>query len=389
MRRSTLHIAGFVAAVLGIVLITGFVAHVHGEAVSTGTQSAVPAVVVTGTRLPVRTAITVRTATRVPTLAPTAPPTPVDDLALPAAATDAPIQRAVQTPTPATATPTGTAISSIPGSPSSEGVWMTLDTYTQTPGNWTLHLRGGGFAAREQVDLRSEGAAGITPAHLVADEQGGVDGSASVQIPPGAPSTLSLLAEGAQSGRQASASIGVLPYTPTLSLAPYAAWPGQSVDVSAQGFPPNVSVRLTVGGTVIRTVHADGGGTVQIHAAFTVPYRSVAGHVEVVAASTVGHLQATQTLDVLALQPWATASAYAVHAGDRVQFDAHGFAAGELVKVYLGERYLGQSASPTDGQGNAGGIGPFTVPADDPQPTYSVVGARSGTQVMVTLTVLP
>jgi hypothetical protein len=250
-------------------------------------------------------------------------------------------------------------------------------------------VHGGGFTPGETVDLSAQGAASSSPASLAADSQGNLDGSVSLQIPPGANSALDLLAKGEQSGQQATASIGVVPYNATLSLAPYAAWPGQSVDVSGQGYPPNVPVRLEVGGKVLQTVRTDGGGNLQIHAAFTVPYNSSATRLEVVASSSVGHAGATQTLDVQALQPWAIASAYAVHLGDRVQFDAHGFAAGEPVKVYLGESYLGRSTSPTDGQGNAGGIGPFVVPSDDPQPSFTLVGARSGAQVAVALTVVP
>jgi hypothetical protein len=273
--------------------------------------------------------------------------------------------------------------------PSASGAWITLDSYTETPGNWTIHVRGGGFASGETVDLSAQGASNTTPAGLTADSQGNLDGSVSLHIPPGANSALDLLAKGEQSGQQATASIGVVPYIATLSLAPYAALPGQSVDVTGQGYPPNAPVRLEVGGRAVRTVRTDGGGTLQIHAAFTVPYNGSATHLEVAAISRVGNAGATQTLNVLALQPWAFASAYAVHAGDHVQFDAHGFAAGEPVKVYLGESYVGQSTSPTDGQGNAGGIGPFAVPSNDSQPSYTLVGARSGAQVSVTLTVVP
>jgi hypothetical protein len=249
-------------------------------------------------------------------------------------------------------------------------------------------MHGGGFAPGETVDLSAQGAASV-PANLAADSQGNLDGSVSLQIPPGANSSLSLVAKGEQSNQQATASIGVVPYNATLSLAPYAAWPGQSVDVSGQGYPPNAVVRLEVGGKLIKTVRTDAGGTLQVHAAFTVPYTSAGTHLEVVATSRVGQTGATQTLDVQALQPWATASSYAVRVGDHVQFDAHGFAAGELVKVYLGGSYVGQSTSPTDGQGNAGTIGPFTVPLGDPQLSYTLIGARSGGQVEVTLTVVP
>jgi hypothetical protein len=95
-----------------------------------------------------------------------------------------------------------------------------------------------------------------------------------------------------------------------------------------------------------------------------------------------------QNLGVLALRPWATASTYAVRVGDHVQFDAHGFAAVEPVKIYLGDSYVGQSNGPTDGEGNVGGLGPFTVPPNDPQPRYALVGARSGARAEVTLTVV-
>jgi hypothetical protein len=246
-------------------------------------------------------------------------------------------------------------------------------------------VHGGGFAPGETVDLRVDGGASSTHTNLAADTQGALAGSVSLQIPPGA-GDLRLLATGEHSGLQASATIGVVPYVATLSLAPYAALPGQSVDVSGQGYPPNVPVRLQVGGTPIQTVRADGGGNLQIHAAFTVPYTAPSGRLEVTATSVSGHTGATQNLDILALQPWATASTYAVHVGDRVQFDAHGFAAGEPVKVYAGDNLVGQSNGPTDGQGNVGGLGPFTVPSGDPQPSYALVGARSGARVEVTLT---
>jgi hypothetical protein len=376
--------AGFAGVVLGIALLTALVLHVQGKAVSTSKQTVTHGVVAAVTHAPV-----LRVATA-PRLAPTVQPILVNDPAATATATAAPVQRLAQALEPATATPTDSTVSSVPPTPSgSSGAWITLDNYTQTPGNWTVHMHGGGFAPGETVDLSAQGADSSTPASLAADSQGNLDGSVSLQIAPGTNGTLSLLAKGEQSDLQATAGIGVLPYTATLSLAPYAAWPGQSVDVSGQGYPPNVPVRLEVGGKVLQTVRTDGGGNLQIHAAFTVPYSSPAGHLEVTASSSVGHTGATQTLDVQALQPWAIASAYAVHVGDRVQFDAHGFAAGEPVKVYLGESYLGQSSSPTDGQGNAGGIGPFVVPSDDPQPSFTLVGARSGAQVAVTLTVVP
>jgi hypothetical protein len=366
--------AGLVGAVLGITVVAALVVHANGEAVSTSEKPTTHVVRAAATHVPVPTATTA------PTRARMAPHPPVT--------VSSAVHHVRQVRTPAAATPAASLAGSVPLTPSGSGAWLTLDSYAETPGTWTAHVHGGGFAPGETVELRARGAAS-TPASLVADGQGDLDGSVSLQIPPGATSTLDLLARGEQSERQAPASMSVVPYTAMLSLAPYAALPGQSVDVSGQGYPPNVLVRLQVAGKVVQTVRTDGGGTLQVHAAFTVPYSSGPAHLEVVAISSVGHTGATQTLDLLALRPWAISSTYAVHMGDRVQFDAHGFAAGEPIKVYLGESYMGQSTSPTDGQGNVGGIGPFTVPPNDPQPTYTLVGAQSGARVEVSLTIVP
>ena len=319
MRRLTINMAGFAGIALGIAFVTVFVVHIQGEAESTGKKTIPPTIVAAVTRVHV-------------------PPAPLNDSANPAVSKITALHHVVQAPASATATLTHSTVTSTPAAPAGGSAWITLDNYAQTPGSWTVHVRGGGFAPQEAVDLSAQGAARTAPANLVADAQGNLDGSVSLQIPPDPNSTVDLHAQGVQSNRQATAGIGVVPYITTLSLVPYAAFPGQTVDVfvSSQGYPPNTPVRLQVGGKVIQTAHADGGGTLQAHATYIVPYTSVAAHLKVEAASSGGHAGATQTLDILALQPWAIASAYAVHAGDHVQFDAHGFAAGEPVKVYLG-----------------------------------------------------
>jgi hypothetical protein len=66
----------------------------------------------------------------------------------------------------------------------------------------------------------------------------------------------------------------------------------------------------------------------------------------------------------------------------------YGFAAHEAVEVYEGSAYLGHSTGSTDTEGHVAGVGPFTVSAGGPTPTYTFVGARSGARLRVTLTML-
>jgi hypothetical protein len=148
-------------------------------------------------------------------------------------------------------------------------------------------------------------------------------------------------------------------------------------------------VRLTVDNTFLALTYTGADGSWQLHPGYAVPHRQRAGRLTLMATDKLSKQSAMQHLDVLPLQPWATASAYRVHAGDRVQFDLHGFAIGEFVEAYNGSTYVGHSNGPTDKGGNAGDLGPFTVPAGSPRPTYLFVGARSGARTVVRLTMLP
>jgi hypothetical protein len=161
------------------------------------------------------------------------------------------------------------------------------------------------------------------------------------------------------------------------------------VAVSAQGFAPQEDVRLRAGDTVLATVRATADGALQVPAVYTVPFTASAGRLPLTATGVSSGLTAGQYLDVLSVHPWVTAATYAVHRGDHVAFDAHGFAAREVVTVYSGAVLVGQSTAPTDEEGQAGGIGPLAVPAGAAHPTYTFVGTRSGAQATVTLTVVP
>ena len=266
--------------------------------------------------------------------------------------------------------------------------WITLGTYTVAPGVWTVPLHGAGFAPGERINLQVEGAVERVHASLAADSSGHLDGTAELEVAPNAEGTVHLVAIGSHSHLQASASFGVVPLVATLRLSPYAALPGAPVDVFGQGYAPGEPVDLAVGGKLLRIVRADNGGNLQLPTAFTVQYDAAAGQLIVAATGVLSHHAAWQNLGVEALQPWATASSYAVHPGDHIQFDAHGFAVGEQVAVYAGEAIVGQSNGPADGQGTIGGLGPVTVPSGEQQVVYTLQGKRSGARAAVTISVL-
>jgi hypothetical protein len=223
---------------------------------------------------------------------------------------------------------------------------------------------------------------------LRADAAGTVASTAHRRLAPeGVPVTG--LAVGRQSPANVTATISAASYVPLISLVPYAARPGQSVEVQGHGFAPNEVVRLIVGRASVARTRADADGVVRLHDAYTVPYHARPGYVPLSVIGERSQRAAGQRLYVVALGPWATASAYVVHPGDRVWFDVHGFAAHEAIDVYEGSTYLGHSTGSTDTEGHVARVGPFTVSAGSPSPTYTFVGARSGARLRVTLTLLP
>jgi hypothetical protein len=273
--------------------------------------------------------------------------------------------------------------------PTASGAWIAADSNTVAAAGLDSTVTGGGFAPGERVDLRVKEDGATVTATLQADSMGRVAGTIRLRRTGATPGLLHLLATGRQSHRTATITVGVLPYVPVIYLAPYAARPGQAVAVAGQGFAPQETVRLRVGSTLLATVRAGADGALQLGAVFTVPFTAPAGRLTITATGETSRHPAGQSLDVLPLHPWVTAATYVVHSGDHVTFDAHEFAAGEVVAVYSGTTRLGQSTGPTDEEGRTVGIGPLAVPAGATHPMYTFVGTRSGARATVTLTVVP
>jgi hypothetical protein len=261
-----------------------------------------------------------------------------------------------------------------------------LQSYTADPGALDIDITGAGFAPAESIAVYVSRRGAPARAELRADGSGRVLGTIPLHIAPLAAGPLQFVALGEQSHRKAIATFIVLPYVPVLHLEPAAAPPGGTIRVSGRGFAPNEAVRVRVNGRVVRQTRADAGGGLQLQPGYSIPFTAPAGRFTLTVVGELSGHSAVQRGYVLPLRPWVTASAYVVHTGERVQFDAHGFAPDEIVKVYAQRGEVGQSNAPTDGQGNAGGIGPVPVPTTTDAPAFLFVGARSGASTTVRLT---
>src|SRR2546429_1987283 len=118
---------------------------------------------------------------------------------------------------------------------------------------------------------------------------------------------------------KATATMSAAYYVPIISLEPYAARPGQSVEVQGHGFAPDEAVRLIVRRASVARTRADADGAIRLHVAYTVPYHAHPGFVRFSVIGERSQRAAEQRLYVVPLRPWATASAYVVHPGDRVR----------------------------------------------------------------------
>jgi hypothetical protein len=266
--------------------------------------------------------------------------------------------------------------------------WLTLERYVVTPGHTDIGITGGGFAPGESVDLRLEGTRARLTASLRADAGGRVAGTVQLWLAPDS-GPVRLQAVGRQSGASTTATIQVAASTAVISLVPYAARPGQAIDIQGQGFDPGEVLYLMMGAASFGHYRADADGRIDLRSCYSVPYAARPGMLSLALVGGPDQPAAAQRLYVVSLRPWATASAYVVHRDDRVQFEVHGFAAGEVVNVYAGKAYLGHSSRPTDAEGHVDAVGPFAVPAGDRFPTFTFIGARSGVRLGVRLTVLP
>ena len=249
------------------------------------------------------------------------------------------------------------------------------------PGD-TATVSASGFGPGEKIDVFWGRVAGTPAATLTADGSGSVgQASVPVGVAPTGPTTLVLVGE--KTKTTATAPYQMLGLYPVLTPHPYAVQPGHSVTLTGSGFAPGEQVLFylnTASGTPALTATASSGGGLSL--SFVVPF-GLKGSQTLTAVGDQSRAAVDSGFDVLSYNPSAQASTYGALPGTTISFYASGFAANEVVEVYLGH---GQGNSGTlvsafrvNSHGNAAAAGNYVIPnGAGPALYFTLVGQQSG-----------
>jgi hypothetical protein len=249
------------------------------------------------------------------------------------------------------------------------------------PGD-TVTISASGFGPGEKVDVFWGRVAGTPAATLTADGGGSIgQASVPVGVAPTGPTTLVLAGE--KTKTTATAPYQMLGLYPVLAPHPYAVQAGHSVNLSGRGFAPGEQVLLylnAASGTPAMTATANSGGSLSL--SFMVPF-GLKGNQTLIAIGDESRAAVNSGFDILPYTPSAQASTYGALPGTTISFYARGFAAHEVVEVYLGrgQGNSGQlvSAFRVDGHGNAAAAGKYVIPnGTGPALYFALVGHQSG-----------
>jgi len=259
-----------------------------------------------------------------------------------------------------------------------------------------IHVSGTHFGPDETVifSLSSiSGTVAISLGHTVATHAGAF-GPTEITLPFGIPSgNLRLTASGQTSHLQASVAVTVTAPTPTLTVSPASAKPGELVTISGTHLEPGeiVVVDLVALSTSARlgATHVRSNGTFSLSA--KIPAATPQGTVSVVATGSTSRLSATRQISIGALAALLHLGDHTVKAGAAVSASGSGFIPGETITLLLKG---GKVASLNLGLVVAGTTGSFAVsrliiPSLVPSGTYTVIasGQTSGRSATADLSV--
>jgi hypothetical protein len=249
------------------------------------------------------------------------------------------------------------------------------------PGD-TVTVSVSGFGPGEKVDVFWGRVAGTPAATLTADGSGSISqASVPVGVAPTGSTTLVLVGE--KTKTTATAPYQMLGLYPVLTPHPYAVQPGHSVTLSGSGFAPGEQVLLylnAASGTPALTATANSGGGLSL--SFVVPF-GLKGNQTLIAIGEESRAAVNSGFDILPYNPSAQASTYGALPGTTISFYATGFAANEVVEVYLGrgQGNSGQlvSAFRVNSHGSAAAAGNYVIPnGTGPALYFTLVGQESG-----------
>jgi hypothetical protein len=249
------------------------------------------------------------------------------------------------------------------------------------PGD-TATVSATGFGPGETVDVYWGRLSGTPAATLTADSSGSISrATVPVGLAPVGPTTLVLV--GTKTQATATAPYQMLGLYPNTTPHPYAVQSGHPMTYTGRGFAPGEQVLVyfnASSGTPALAVQANSGG--RFSTSFLVPF-GLGGRQTLTAIGAQSRASVSTSFTVLPYSPQVQASTYGALPGTSIGFYASGFAAGEVVKVYLGRGKGGGgqlvTAFRVDAKGDAAAAGGYVIPSNaGPALYFTLVGQTSG-----------
>ena len=258
--------------------------------------------------------------------------------------------------------------------------FVTLNSFNGKPAV-DLNVWGGGYDAGETVRLTLDGDTtgliGYAPVEIPA---GGDTffGPVPFHIPVNAPQgPLVIRATGLVSGRQATNSYYVEPFTPAINFNAPVNTPGGAINLNGQGFAPAEMVTLSLAGAT-STVAADSAGNFT-GANLIIPSVSpgtylLTGTGNDSGAAAIGYFYVGN------FYPAILPTAYFVPAGGNLSFSGSGFMAGGTIDIFVGASSTPAATFAADGAGGFTGAGALAVPFSlaGTVATFNAAGRTSG-----------
>jgi hypothetical protein len=253
-----------------------------------------------------------------------------------------------------------------------------------------LGITASGFGHGEKVNVYWGRVAGTPVVTLTASPAGSIQGATiPVGIAPVGPTTLVLV--GQTTKTTATAAYQMLGLYPSVVPHPYAIKAGHPVTVTGSGFAPNEQVLFylnAAGGQPALEAAASGTGAMALR--FMVPF-GLKGAQTLIAVGDESRAEVDSGFTVLPYMPTAQASTYGAMPGTSISFYGSGFAANEVVYVYVG-RGKGSngtlvSAFRVSSKGSAAGQGDYVIPNGGGSLAFTMVGQESGGTAVAKVTV--
>jgi len=242
----------------------------------------------------------------------------------------------------------------------------------------TVTVNATGFGPGEPVNVYWGRTSGTPAAQLTADTSGDIRTQIKVGIAPVGPTTLVLV--GQRTKTTATAPYLMLGLYPTTTPHPYALKAGHPMTFTGSGFAPNEKVLIFLNsnrGVPALTATASGQGS--FSTSFVVPF-GLKGKQQLTTTGNESRATASTGFTILPYMPSAQASTYGAMPGTTVSFYGKGFAANEVVLVYVNTVHGRQlvTAFRVNQQGSAAGAGSYVIPSGvGPQLIFSLVGQKS------------